>query len=303
MYVVGAVIVTVGAPRSIVHVSLAGVPSVLPAASVALTSKVWLPPPSGLVAWGLVHAAHVPASTRHSKVEPPSLEWNVKVGVASLSSAGGAESIVVSGAVRSTVQVCDAGEPSVLPARSVARTSKVWLPSGSALVVFGLVQVLQLPPSMRHSKLDPPSLELKVKLGVALFEGSAGPESMLVSGAVLSTRRFATRSAWVCPTMSVATARTSYIPSATALVFQLAVYGEVVSVPIVVRVAAPAGERSKTTCWTAVDASDALALSDATPASGVPGSVSDTDGLSVSTFAVALTGAETCPTLSAIVNV
>ena len=33
------------------------------------------------------------------------------------------------GAVVSTSQVKDAGEESVLPASSVARTSKVWLPS------------------------------------------------------------------------------------------------------------------------------------------------------------------------------
>jgi hypothetical protein len=37
---------TLGADRSIVHVCEAGVASVLPTASVALTSKVWEPPPS-----------------------------------------------------------------------------------------------------------------------------------------------------------------------------------------------------------------------------------------------------------------
>jgi hypothetical protein len=36
---------------------------------------------------------------------------------------------VEEGAVVSTSQVKEAGEPSVLPAMSVARTSKVWLPS------------------------------------------------------------------------------------------------------------------------------------------------------------------------------
>ena len=38
-----AVIVVSGADRSIVHVWLAGVPSVFPAGSVARTSNVWLP--------------------------------------------------------------------------------------------------------------------------------------------------------------------------------------------------------------------------------------------------------------------
>ncbi len=115
-YVVGAVIVIVGGPRSIDQLCVAGVPSVLPAVSVARTSNVWLPSAGAAVVCGLVHGAQRPPSTRHSKVDPPSLEWKVKVGVASLSSAGGAESIVVSGAVRSTTHVREAGVPSVLPA-------------------------------------------------------------------------------------------------------------------------------------------------------------------------------------------
>ena len=45
-------------------------------------------------------------------------------------------------------------------------------------MVWGLVQDVQLPPSMRHSKVEPASLELKVKVGVVSFVGSAGSESM-----------------------------------------------------------------------------------------------------------------------------
>src|SRR5689334_14203432 len=132
MYVVGAVIATVGGPRSIDHVWLAGVPSVLPAASVARTSKVWLPSFSEDVVCGLVQGLQVPPSTRHSNVDPPSLGCKVKVGVSALSMAGVAALIAVSGAVRSIVHVCDAGVPSVLPAASVPRTSKVWPPAPSA---------------------------------------------------------------------------------------------------------------------------------------------------------------------------
>jgi hypothetical protein len=48
-----------------------------------------------------------------------------------------------------------------LPAWSVARTSKVWLPALSAgEIVSGLVQVVQLPPSIRHSKVESVSEEL-----------------------------------------------------------------------------------------------------------------------------------------------
>ena len=46
---------------------------------------------------------------------------------------------------------------------------------------------VQLPPSMRHSKVEPGSVELKVKFGVVSFDGSLGPESIVVFGAVRST--------------------------------------------------------------------------------------------------------------------
>ena len=75
-----------------------------------------------------------------------------------------------------------------MPAGSVARTSKLWLPALSAgEIVSGLEQDVQLPLSMRHSKLEPISLELKLKLGVVLPDGSDGCESIVVLGAVRST--------------------------------------------------------------------------------------------------------------------
>src|SRR2546422_10970569 len=112
---------------------------------------------------------------RHSKVVPLSEDLKVKLGVVSFEGSAGLVSMVVFGAVRSTVQVWLAGEPSVLPAWSVARTSKVWLPALRAgETVSGLEQEVQLPPSIRPSKVEPVSVELKEKLGVVLFEGSAG---------------------------------------------------------------------------------------------------------------------------------
>src|SRR5260370_785454 len=95
--------------------------------------------------------------------------------------------MVVVGARGSIVQVELAGVASVLPAASVARTSKVWLPSLSAgESVSGLEQAVQLPLSIRHSKAEPLSDELKVKVGVVLLEGLEGLESMVVLGAVRS---------------------------------------------------------------------------------------------------------------------
>jgi hypothetical protein len=159
---------------------------------------------------GDVHGSHVPPSSLHSNVEPVSEELNVKVGVVLPDGLAGLESIVVFGAVVSSVHVDAAGDASVLPAASVARTSKVWLPSPSAgEIVSGLVHADQLRPSMRHWKVEPVSEELKLKSGVVSFDGSAGPESIVVSGAVLSTRRLATRLVLVFPALSVATARTS----------------------------------------------------------------------------------------------
>ena len=93
----------------------------------------------------------------------------------------------MSGAVRSTVQVWLAGVASVLPAASVARTSKVWLPAPSEPSVSGLEHDVQLPPSMRHSKVEPASEELNEKVGVVSFDGSGGVESIVVAGGVRST--------------------------------------------------------------------------------------------------------------------
>src|SRR5207253_9743236 len=74
---------------------------------------------------GLVHELQLPPSIRHSKVEPVSEELKVKFGVVLSDGFAGCVPMVVSGAVRSTVHVYVAGEASVLPAWSVARTSKV----------------------------------------------------------------------------------------------------------------------------------------------------------------------------------
>ena len=137
---------------------------------------------------GLVQEFQLPPSMRHSKLELPSEELKLKSGVVLLDGSDGLEPIVVFGAVRSTVQVWLAGVASVLPAASVARTSKVWLPAVSAgATVSGLVHDVQLPASMRHSKLEPGSVELKLKLGVVLLDGSAGLEVIVVFGAVRST--------------------------------------------------------------------------------------------------------------------
>jgi hypothetical protein len=78
---------------------------------------------------GEAHAANGAVSSEHSKVDPVSVAENVKVADVLAVRPFGPESIVVSGGVTSTVQEWVAGVGSVFPARSVARTSKVWDPS------------------------------------------------------------------------------------------------------------------------------------------------------------------------------
>src|SRR5712691_10973066 len=122
-------------------------------------------------------------------------------------------SIVPIGGVRSTSHVQEAGDGSVLPARSIARTSKVWEPSESASRTWVLVQAEKSPPSTLHSNAELVSVEAKSKLGVGAFDGSPGRVPIEVSGGVRSTVTSATALA-VRPALSVARARSARAPSA-----------------------------------------------------------------------------------------
>ena len=75
----------------------------------------------------------------------------------------------------------------MFPAVSVARTVKVWLPSGVGPRVVGLVQAANVPLSSLHSK--PPgvaSLALNAKVGVASLEGLGGLVPSVTVGATVS---------------------------------------------------------------------------------------------------------------------
>ncbi len=72
-----------------------------------------------------MHAPHEPPSSRHSKVEPPSVEENEKLGPVTFEGLFGCAVIVVFGAALSTVKVREAGVPWTFVARSVARTRTV----------------------------------------------------------------------------------------------------------------------------------------------------------------------------------
>ncbi len=128
-----------GATTATVNVREAGVASTLPAASLARTENVCSPSARFVYACGDVHAANAALSRRHSNVAPGSLvkandaEFVVMVPVGPLV-------IVVSGAAVSTVNVRVAGEPSTLPAASLARTENVCSPSARLVYACGDVQ-------------------------------------------------------------------------------------------------------------------------------------------------------------------
>jgi hypothetical protein len=80
----------------------------------------------------LPHAVNVSPSRRHSKPAPGSVAEKPKSAEPERCVPDGPVSIVVSGGVTSaasTVQVRLAGVASMLPAASMARTRKVWLPA------------------------------------------------------------------------------------------------------------------------------------------------------------------------------
>jgi hypothetical protein len=89
----------------IVQVKLAGVASVLPAASVAATVKVWLPPASAEYAFGLVQLVAAAPSSEHPNVLGDSVEVNEKFAVVWFVGFVGLAVIVVFGATLSTVHV------------------------------------------------------------------------------------------------------------------------------------------------------------------------------------------------------
>ncbi len=111
-----------GSTVSISQVNDAGLASTFPAGSTARTRKVCVPSGTLFKVVGDGHAAKAAPSREHSNVAAGSGLEKVKVATELVDAAGGAASMVVSGAVRSTTHAATAGEASTLPARSVART-------------------------------------------------------------------------------------------------------------------------------------------------------------------------------------
>ena len=137
-----------------------------------------------------MHGSKPPSSRLHSK-NASSLAENPNEGLASVVDPEGPESICVSGGIESTVKVREAGVSSTLPAASLARTSNVWTLEAKPEYDFGEVHGAHSPASILHSKVAPASVAVKVKVGSGLVVIPDGPESISVSGAVVSPVPFA----------------------------------------------------------------------------------------------------------------
>ena len=84
-----------------------------------------------------------------------------------------------------------AGVGSTFFALSVARTEKLWLPRESGVegvwLAPGPEQAANGAESKRHWKVEPDSLDAKVKVGVSSVIEPDGPPVIVVSGAVESS--------------------------------------------------------------------------------------------------------------------
>lgn len=136
---------------------------------------------------GLVQTDHEPESSRHSNVAVPSSDVKLNDAAEEFDALGGVDKKLVSGATVSTVQVYDAGEPSMLPAASVARTAKVCEPSAMPLKLWGDVQDAHGPVSNRHSYVTGLSSDVNANDADVEFEAKGGFDVMVVLGAVAST--------------------------------------------------------------------------------------------------------------------
>jgi hypothetical protein len=127
-----ATIAVSGAVVSTIHVTFAGLASVLPARSLAFTWNTCEPSARPLYASGLLQVANAAPSNEHANVAGASVLAKEKVAPVEPLGLAGEAVIDVSGATESTVHVKLAGVASVLPAASLAFTWKVCEPWPSA---------------------------------------------------------------------------------------------------------------------------------------------------------------------------
>jgi hypothetical protein len=133
----GAVMLTTGRTVSTVNPRDASGPW-FPSVSVARTKNACVPLVRFVKSWrpALEHGASAAASSAHAKLADAS-DVNVKLAAVPVKPVSAPLVITVAGPVVSTTQVLLAGVGSTMPSALVARTRKLWAPSGSALTVTG----------------------------------------------------------------------------------------------------------------------------------------------------------------------
>ena len=164
-----------------------------------------------------MQAAKAAASTRHSNDDPGSSEVKLKLAVVVFVGSAGFAVIVAVGGVVSIVQVCVAGDGSVLPAASRRADVERMAALSEAGIVLRLVHALNAAPSRRHSKVAPPSGEAKVKLAAVEFVGFAGFVEIVVSGPTVTIVQLKVAVLPVLPAGSVALTWKLWGPSARLL--------------------------------------------------------------------------------------
>jgi len=130
---------------------------------------------------------------------------------------------------KSTVKVCAAGVGSSLPARSIAFTWKVCVPTVSPLRVAVVARLngVNVPPSRRQANWRLAtgvrlSVPVKFKVAVGTLITPVGPPVIMVWGGVLSTMTLRV-AVDVVPARSLAVAPSACVPSGTVAVSQVAV--------------------------------------------------------------------------------
>jgi len=219
---VGAVsfvgIITSGAVRSTIHERVAGEGSTMPPVSFARTANVAGPPAYVKLA-PETQLMNVVPSFEHSNVEAGSGDANSNWTVAPVDDpAAGPVTISVSGAVVSTTQPSVAGDGSTLPARSLARTAKLRVPSLTA-ASCGDVHAANAAPSSAHSNVTAPAVSLpaNVNSAVSALSSAGGPDSSSVSGAVMSVVHVAIAGVSSMLVLSAAATENVCGPSATSV--------------------------------------------------------------------------------------
>ena len=149
---------------------------------------------------GDVHAANARASSLHSNVAG-SLAENLKVAVAALVRARGADSIVVLGAVTSIIHDREAAPR--FPAASLARTTIAWPPSRRPPNDAGELHAWKPRSSMSHSYVAGSSAA-NAKVALVALPSDGGPDVTVTMGGRVSIVHERAASGPTLPTPSVA---------------------------------------------------------------------------------------------------